>query len=211
MSDPRITGLILRGAPRSGTTLTQTWLVPEHFRGVQLDETGGRHGMLDFARVSSRTKALVCIKHPMSWLYSMYKYCSMQKVGPMTIVGIKAVSVRGFEAFVKSNPWLFKYWIASNTNWLSLDPIVVDYGQLISDPENVIRSIGDSFNIKVTKDIKPLPEMHIHRGIKFDRDYYVEEKWRAHYRSGLWKYCRKMFYEADIGPMSCFNTEWEER
>lgn len=187
--------LLLRGLPRSGTHLVKEWLLDKHFPDIEVDDSR-RHRLVDFAQFGDETRIICISKHPMAWLTSIHQWVIQNaRGGAVAVDGVRYEANTNLEYFILLNPVLFRLWLVSMTNWISVKQNVIhlDHKKLIENPTASVDHVASLLGVDPPTRVEGLPRDALYHGIPFDFDYYLNDKWRLLYDRVTWEYCRGMF------------------
>jgi len=208
--DPKTEYIKIHGLQRSGTNYL-SHLINENLENakVLVNLGGWKHGhyMAPWA-IGREIHVLVIAKNPYSWLVSVYKYWGPNKklrIGP-DLAGVS------FDEFVRNRyyierqkdiPYLYRcenpvqHWNNMNFHWTSIRMnqkrlFVISYESLLANPEDCIKSLGESMGLKqkpsfVDSDrtFTPAGETLRPSDEQFDRDYYVHSEYARYYTPDL--------------------------
>jgi len=161
------------GLRRTGTNFLQ-WLLEANYKVqfersyVGRDEIDRKHGYCKTKQVSDEyLPTIVCTRHPLSWLYQVYRYYNIWE---LTRITFEQFMLRADAHIVPLNCHgrdLLERWNWAHEHWLNIDikPVpkfICQYEALVQRPELLCENIMERFNglhLRTT-DIFKLPDQH---------------------------------------------------
>lgn len=227
--DPKTEYIKIHGLQRTGTNYL-SHLVNENFTNskILVNLGGWKHGHYHAPWfLGQEVHILVLVKHPYSWLVSMYNYWGIKRelrIG-MDLRGVtfdQFVRNRAIFELQRDIPYLFRasnpvqFWNNMYFHWMTIrlnkkKVAFVKYEELLQDPEAVVTRLGETFNISrkpgpfvnSEKTFTPSGETIAQADDKFaSKDYYLESEFLKRYTPDLLEFVNN---ELDLEVLDHYN------